>query len=509
MITIHLDGVPLDLDDGSTLGSVVRDHDPGCCVAVIRPGTQEKEKTENIQVTTTAGEIAIEISVPGIIPADDTSFVAGLNLHWGDRYSAAFGPFSREFQPDRRPHLYERGDVILGCGGYDPKQSYLIFSRLRHSADHGAGADGGVIGRVVSGRGILDRWQPGDRITGIVPIIAWADTTRSFTTTDPNLPLEDGMQIVSHVEMTVQGYSREHVDPAAAESVEHLLLATATGKFRVSRAASTHIFDDSWSPNDVPAEMEKPRREGTVTVRTKGRSRGGLYIYTADVPSNQFHTLVGQVTHGIELAKLAKDGDIFSIDVVPAIFDLLGLPLPEAEEIALNRSVQATVDDRSGGERIVVGQDPGTTLQVLAQGSVAIETRPVSKVIDIELYDSLAPDTCRIFRRLSGLWSHSVGQIPAFFILDDVYLFKPAIPKGVNIIPENTPVSEVPAGSLAMTNEARKLVGLVGIRVSSNKEFGPTSEPFEGTNIIGRAIDLDKLKSIKERDIVYVREVRK
>jgi UPF0288 family protein (methanogenesis marker protein 3) len=130
-------------------------------------------------------------------------------------------------------------------------------------------------------------------------------------------------------------------------------------------------------------------------------------------------------------------------------------------------------------------------------------------VIDIELYDSLAPDTCRIFRRLSGLWSHSVGQIPAFFILDDVYLFKPAIPKGVNIIPENTPVSEVPAGSLAMTNEARKLVGLVGIRVSSNKEFGPTSEPFEGTNIIGRAIDLDKLKSIKERDIVYVREVRK
>ena len=509
MISIHLDGAPLEIAEGSTLGSVLRDHDPECCAAVIRPGTQEKEKTENVQAATTAGELNIEIFVPGSIPVEDGNFVAGLNLHWEDRYSAAFGPFPREFVPDRRARLYERGDVILGCGGYDPKQSYLIFSRLRHSADHGAGADGGVIGRVVSGRGIIDRWKPGDRITGIVPVIAWADTTRSFTTNDLDLVLEDGMQVVSHVEMNVQGYSQDHIDPAAAASVEHLLLATVTGKFRVARAASTHIFDDTWSPNDVPMELEQPRREGTVTVRTKGRSRGGVYIYTADVPSNQFHTTVGQVTHGIELAKLAKEKDIFSIEVKPEMFDLLGLPLPEAEQIARTRNIDATVDDRSGGDRIVVGQEPVTSLEVLAKGAVAITTRPISKVIDIELFDSAAPDTCRIFRRLSGLWSHSVGQIPAFFILDDVYLFKPAIPKGVNIIPENTPVSEVPAGSLAMTNEARKLVGLVGVRVSSNSEFGPTSEPFEGTNIIGRVLDLDKLKSIRERDIVHIREVRR
>ena len=509
MITIHLDGAKLEIAEGSTLGSIARGHDPECCVAVIRPGTQETEKTENVQVTTTAGEISIEIFVPGSIPVEDSAFLKGLNLHWEDRYSAAFGPFSREFIPDRKARLYERGDVILGCGGYDPKQSYLIFSRLRHSADHGAGADGGVIGRVVSGRGIIDRWKPGDRITGIVPVIAWADTTRSFTTTDPNFLLEDGMQLVSHVEMDVHGYSQEQIDPAAAASVEHLLLATSTGVFRVARAASTHIFDDTWSPNDVPMELEKPRREGSVTIRTRGRTRGGLYIYTADVPSNQFHTTVGQVTHGIELAKLAKEGDKFSIHVRPAMFDLLGLPLPDAEEIARSRNIVATVDDRSGGDRIVVGQEPATTLEVLAKGTVAIATRPVSRVIDIELFDSAAPDTCRVFRRLSGLWSHSVGQIPAFFILDDVYLFKPAIPKGVNIIPENTPVSEVPAGSLAMTNEARKLVGLVGVRISANKEFGPTSEPFEGTNIIGRVLDLDKLKSIKEKDTVYVREVKR
>ncbi len=413
-----------EIADGGTLGSVIRVADPECCVAVIRPGTQEREKTENIQVITTAGEITIEISVPGIIPVEDSTFISNLSLHWEDRYSAAFGPFSREFVPDRRAHLYERADVILGCGGYDPKQSYLIFSRLRHSADHGAGADGGVIGRVVSGRGVIDRWKPGDRVTGIIPVIAWADTTRSFTTTDKGLILEDGMQIVSHVEITVQGYSRDHIDPAAALSVEHLLLATAAREFRVFRAASTHIFDSTWSPNDVPMELERPRREGSVTVRTRGQSRGGVYIYTSDVPSSQFHTLVGQVTHGIELAKLAKEQDKFSIEITPAMLDLLGLPLDAAEDIAGKRNIAATVDDRSGGDRIVVGQEPRTTMEVLAQGSVAIATRPVSKVIDIELFDSLAPDTCRIFRRLSGLWSHSVGQIPAFFILDDAVPFQ-------------------------------------------------------------------------------------
>ena len=41
-------------------------------------------------------------------------------------------------------------------------------------------------------------------------------------------------------------------------------------------------------------------------------------------------------------------------------------------------------------------------------------------------------------------------------------------------------VDEAPAAALAMTNDSRKGAGLVGVRLSVNKEFGPTSEPFEG-----------------------------
>jgi UPF0288 family protein (methanogenesis marker protein 3) len=49
---------------------------------------------------------------------------------------------------------------------------------------------------------------------------------------------------------------------------------------------------------------------------------------------------------------------------------------------------------------------------------------------------------------------------------------------------------------------------MVGVRLSANREFGPTSEPFEGTNIIGRVLDTGKLKNFREREMVYIREVK-
>ena len=60
--------------------------------------------------------------------------------------------------------------------------------------------------------------------------------------------------------------------------------------------------------------------------------------------------------------------DIFRIRVSPARFDLIGLPLGEALKIAAERGVTTRVDNQEG-DRVVVGQVPGTTLEVLADGS--------------------------------------------------------------------------------------------------------------------------------------------
>jgi len=506
MVTIHLDGERLDIGDGSTLKTILPPVPPGCCVAVILPAAQEQTATSSLAISSTAGEVTIEAGEKNAAFLLSEDVKDRLTLHWHDRYSAAFGPFPSTIRPDRKPGLYERGDVILGCGGYDPARSYLIFSKVRHSADHGADSSGGVIGGVVSGRAILDRWSTGDRIKKLEPVITWADTSRSFTTTDFDLPLEDGMQVVTGVAVVAQGYHPDRITTEAAGSVEHLLFAAENGRFFVSRATSTHILDSRFTGSDVPAQHRHARREGTVTVRCAGPGSGGIYLYRTDVQSSPAHSVVGQVVHGIELVRLARAGDTFAITVRPERIDLLGLPLKKAQEIANARGFALNVDSTEGA-RIVVSQEPATTLDVLLEKAATVATAPEQRVVDIVLDDEAAPASCAIFRHLTGLEYHDAGMMPLFFTFDDVFLFKPEVPVGVNIVPENTPAAEVAASSLAITNDARKGSGMVGVRLSPNREFGPTSEPFEGTNIIGRVIDTAKLKNFREKEMVYIREV--
>jgi putative methanogenesis marker protein 3 len=508
VITVRLDGEKLEIEGEKRVGDVITGRDPRCSIAVIRPASRESARTSSYRISTTRGEITVEPSGKGIDIFGVSLASQLFPLHWHDRYAAAFGPFSSDIIPERAPHLYERGDVILGCGGYDPRRSYLIFSRMRHAADFGAGDAGGVIGRVVSGMGVIDRWNTGDAITRIEQVISWADTSRSFTTTDPDLVLEDGMEIVTRITISAQGYSASTIDSTTSESVEHLLIALREGLFTVNRSGSTHIADLTRSETDVPQELRLPRREGLVTVRTRGKNRGGIYLSTGDIPASPAHTAVGQVTHGIELARLAREGDTLCVNIEPERFDLVGKPLVQAQEIARERGIALSIDS-TDGERVVVDQNPATTLEILRARSVDLMTVPFGKVIDISLDDTHAAVSCDIFRRLTGLHTHRVGSLPFFFHFEDVYLFKPSIPKGVKIIPENIPGDTVPALSLAITNDSRRGSGLVGVRTTDNSEFGPTSEPFEGTNIIGRVLEPEKLKDYLEKETVYIREAEK
>jgi putative methanogenesis marker protein 3 len=507
MVSLLVDGKERLVQEGAALQDVLPGWDRSCHVAVIRPGARESSVTGSMRLITSAGEVVAELLPGGRELFQSPELQMPLPVHWHDRYAVAFGPFPSQFVPARKPYQYERGDLILGCGGYDPGRSYLIFSRVRHTADHGAAAGGGVIGKIVTGRGLIDRWASGDQVMQALPVVNWADTSRSFTTDDGTIPLEDGMEIVTHVRITAHGYSAGRVQTTeAADTVEHLLLALSGDRFVVGRASSTFIQDERAGGTEVPFEVKSPRRDGFVTVRTRGKSVGTIYIYTQDLPSSPSHTLVGQVTHGIELARLARAGETLRVAVEPARFDLVGLFLHEAQEIAARRGISVSWRGE-GRDLVVVGQEPGTTLESLASGSVTLDTVPLERVIDITLDDADAPASCEIFRRLTGLHRHRVGRIPFFFKFEDVFLFKPSIPRGINIHPENLPADVVSPGTLAITNDSRKGAGLVGVRTSENSEFGPTSEPFEGTNLIGRVVDLEKLHNLKENEIAFIREV--
>jgi len=518
MLEIRLDGTRLEIDDSATLGDLLPGHPSSCSVAVIPPAEAQAALTRNIRLLTSAGEVVIEILEEAAAFFSE-GFIAEyvsaesepeeLSVKWTDRQSVAFGPFSTDINPDRRQHRYARGDVILGCGGYDSRTSYLIFSRIPHIADHGGQADGGIVARVVSGMAVLEAWSKGDRILRMERLMSRADTSTAFTTTDMSTPVTDGMQIFSHVLASAAGYRKDAIDTTRAASVEHLLRTMAGERMTVSLASSTHIRDDRMKESIVEYEGEPHSRfEGTITTRVDGKNRGSMYIYTEDIPGSAHHTVVGQVEQGIELPILAQDDETFIMRVEPKQLDFRGMELGEALELAAERGITPESDTEEK-KSVVFSQKPTTTLEILAEGKVAITTVPLSQVITIELFDDEAPKTCHIFRSVTGLRWHDIGEMPLLMKFEDVYLFQPEVSKKTNIHRENLPEGEVSAYLLAMTNDSRKAAGLVGVRTVSSSEFGPTSEPLESTNIIGKVLEPEKLEGLKEGTTVYLREVKR
>ncbi|MCQ1538381.1 methanogenesis marker 3 protein [Methanocalculus taiwanensis] len=510
MVRVTLDGALIQAGEGACLKDILPDHNPSLSLAIIRPGVVSEEATRHFRLLTTKGEFVVEIPESSVVLPDPDEPSFNPALHWADRYAAAFGPFPADFVPSREPSRYARGDLLIGCGGYDTRRSYLIISRKDHQADHGAAEGGGIIGRVIAGRGTIDRLDSGDRIEKIERMISWADSTHTITTTDLSLPLEEGMEIISHVRIAADGYSDDAINTNIAHSVDHLLFSLRSGIYHADRTTSTHCMDARLGHMDISLEQKGPRREGAVTTRTKGKRSGAIYIYREDVATSPSHSVVGQVTHGIELVRLIREGESFAVTCEPERFDLLGMHLDEAVAYAKERGISVTADsDFSPSERVVITQEPGTTLEVLKETQVTLTTMMQDDVIDIILFDEKAPRTVDIFRRFTGLKRYSVGMLPFFFSFDDVWLFEPEIPERINIIPENTPVDCAPENAIGMTNASRRGAGLVGVRISGNTEFGPTAEPFEGTNIIGSMIDVDKLAKLKEGDTIYIREVKR
>lgn len=503
-----LNGEAKKVRKGTLLKDVLTNNPKGTSVVILKPASVSKDKTMNLRLETTAGDIVIELAPNAEFPKTE---IENLRVHFEDKNAASFGPFPSSFVPAKESVRYERGEVCIGCGGYNSKNSYLTFSRREHMGDHGAAEGRAVIGRVIFGLGIMNRWKNGDRITKIESVFSSVNSSNAEVTDNLSFEVEDDMQIFSEIVITAEGYKENHkeIDCGCAESVEHMLFCLKNKKYTIDRTASTYIRDHSEGRLYVPQELQKPRRDGSVTVRTSGKSSGALYIYTSDVPSNSHHTRVGTVTKGIELARFAKAGSVLSVKPVPEIIDLRGMKLGEAVALAKSRGLRVMADNREL-DRVVIKQEPGTTLEVLKEGKVSLYTIDLKDVIDVSFDYENAPISVDLFRRETGLKIYSVGTMPFIYNVDDeMYLFKPNFASNVNIIPENTPTETVPVDSLALTNDTRPSIGMAGVRNAENDEFGPTGEPFEGTNIIGKVIDMDKLPNMKEGTTVYIREVKK
>jgi len=204
MPTIHVDGKVTTVPEGFTIDDLLPDRDRNLSIGVIRPVTISQAETKEFLFKTTAGEVVVE-TIPNSHAGEILSGLYTMRSGWQDLRVATFGPLSLSFIPSRKPSRYERGDLVIGCGGYDPNRSYLIFCRRTHTADHGGPAEHSVIGTVVSGLGVLDRFRENDVIMSVEPVISFAESSDAHTTTDGSLMLEEGMHIITHIAIQAEG----------------------------------------------------------------------------------------------------------------------------------------------------------------------------------------------------------------------------------------------------------------------------------------------------------------
>lgn len=506
-IMVEVNEKRLALPDNSRISDALAaagfNHVTGTIMGIVM-GREEaqKEVATEFRIITSKGELRIELTDNGLKQAWLEAYgrFAKAPVRWGTGQALAFGPIVSGLAAGKSETDYSRWDVIFGTGGYDPKNTYLILAKADHRSDYGV-KNGGRFARIISGKNVLNALGNDDYIERIEPVIKLEKFTNKIMTTDTSLPVEDGMEIYTFAEV--------ELIPKAKDGAELFYAAVKDGSFKVDFTASSFASTDTMLGEICPYENLAPRSEGTISIRTDGSGRGRIYISRRDMTSNIYHSIVGRVTRGLELIKIASAGQKVAIRTVPGRLSMLGYGMKTAGEMLTSAGIKYEFTGYQGEDAIVVEQSPKTTMEITSGGSVTLKCIPANDIVEIKLYYDMAPQSAEFFLRATGLKEHAIGSLSTFFKFEDTLLFKGKPVAIGELIPENKPSegSAVPGGEIGLTNTAAKHAGMIGVRFRESAKFGPTAEKYSSTNILGRVIDMEKMRKVKEKDMVYFKEV--
>lgn len=504
MILIEVNGQKLEVNDGAVLKNALElakaFYFPGTTIGILKAGTKKEETTSEYKILTTKGEFRIELTGEHGLWMRFKQDLINIRAHWDTFNSIAFGPVETDVIPERVEKKFNRYDVFFGTGGYDAKTTYLMFSKDKHISDYGSPRDA-VVGKIISGKSVFAGLKQGDTILKIEPVIKWETLLDKISTADLSTKLEDGMRIFTYFKVDLVNES--------PEGAEHFLALIRKKTFNVDTFSNSFISDDSLKGEGCPYEHWEARSEGTVAARTDGMGNGRIYIYKTDRTSSAVHSAVGHVTEGIELIRIAQAGSKLAVISNPERVMILGMEFAQAEKILDARGLKLEKRGYTGDDAIIVEQDPKTTVEILHHGGTSGLGVRSDKIIDVRFYDDLAPITLDFFRHSLGLKDLPLGPLPVIYTYENTFLFRSEKEAEAykEINPENVPKKEVKAGEIAVTNQAAKRYGMIGVKLIDDAKYGPTGEKFQCTNIIGKVIDPERLKGMKAGDIVYIREV--
>jgi putative methanogenesis marker protein 3 len=513
LVKINRDDV--DLPEGSTIKEAIdfsnAPYDDGSIICLIK-GKKEFEKNINkYRLKTPKGSIIIEMN-----DKDETKPLIELwkkqykdfidsSVRWTSSNEIAVGPITTDLDPTMDENGYKDGDVILSLSGFSKESTHIIFAKEDHSAVYGVpDCNRGIFAKIVGGKRTVRLLDSGDKILSIEPIIERSSVTDSAAVSDLNTVLKEGNQLFTFVLLKPNENS--------PQSSEHLFSLIENGHILVDYESNSFVGFYSLQGLGKPSEDLTMRKRGTVTIRNAGKGIGKVYIYREDRVKSPHHTNVASVEKGMELLDIASLNDKITVRSNPERIMTLSMTQKEAEvylkSIGVSHNKTGVVDD----DAIIVEQIPEFSIDIIKKGSV--ETKGINErdLALIELYDdpAEAPRSSWYFKKITGLVQKPIGVLKIHFAFPGMKMsiFEGDAKEAKGLIPENTPGTCVEAGKIGVTNMSKKNVGLIGVRFESNDEFGPTAEPFNATNIVGKInTDLTHLEKLKEGESLYIKRI--
>jgi len=507
---IKINGESLDLPDGSTIKDAIElanaPYNPGSIICLIK-GKKEFEKNINkYKLKTPKGSIIIEMSdeeeAEPLVNTWKNRYkeFENLSIRWTSSNEVAIGPITTDFESTMDEHSYKDGDVILSLSGFSNESTHLILAKEDHSNVYGVpNHNKGIFAKIVGGRRTLRLLNDDDKILSIEGIVERSSVTDSAGVSDLNTSLEEGNNVFTYVLLKPNDNS--------PESVEHLFSLIENGVINVGYESNSFVGFYSLQGLGKPREEVTTRERGTVTLRNTGNGIGKVYVYREDRVKTPSHTTIANVRKGMELFDIANSGDTITVKSDPERIMTLAMSQKEAAEYLESHGIKHERDGILEDDGFIVAQEPEFTLDIMKEGKVKTLAIDKEELSFIDVFEKEAPRSSWYFKKITGLIEKPVGALKVHFAFPGmkIVMFEGDSNEATGLIPENTPKDSVESGEIGITNMSKKNVGFIGIRFESHNEFGPSGEPFESTNIVGKIKNESKIiENLEEGNLLYI-----
>lgn len=500
---VIVNGKEKKLKAGATLKDAIagEGYIDGTLVSIYLSTDKVSEATNDFSIVTSRGEMVLHLydTPDAKLFRDSINGIIGSNVRWANKELVAFGSFPTQIVHDPTEGTYKRYDCFFSLGGNDNQTTYLMFSKSNFTKAYGAGV--GKIGKITVGRHLLEIIGESDSIVGIKPVVSETSRENVIVTKDLAHPLEDGCTVSTRV--TVK------LDMDSPRSAEHLLIVSAKGYLNVSEGTGSFMGSRDDMDTDLVNEKAGIRDVGQVMVRTSGTGEGHVMFYKERRQLAPDISTAGTVTNGMSLVSLASAGDTVAVTTDPPRILSVGMTQKTGSEFLSKFGVKQVRKGDTSDDAVIVDQNPESTMTALSKGEVETVGVPRDQVYRIAIKtDDEA--TVHYFKKVTGLSHKPIGQLKVQFSFpgSPMVTFFGDDARSQNLYPQE-PFKKCKKGDIGVTNQSRPHHGLIGIRLTDSKQYGPTGEEPYGTNMVGTFLgDLSQMELLDDEQIIYITEAK-